>query len=57
MAACGAEVGRSTDNTHRVTPGLDPGVHEAMKKAEPYFRDALRFIMDGLVKPGHDVET
>jgi hypothetical protein len=55
MAAGGPEVGLGADNTHSVTPGLDPGGHDAAKQAEPYVRDALRFVMDCRVTPGNDV--
>ncbi len=37
-----------------VTPGLDPGVHEAVRQLQPYGFALLKGPMDCRVKPGND---
>jgi hypothetical protein len=39
-----------------VMPGLDPGIHEAAPRAEPYGAHSLHVIMDCRVEPGNDAE-
>jgi hypothetical protein len=38
-------------------PGLDPGIHEARRQAQPYDLRSLPFIMDCRVKPGNDAQN
>jgi hypothetical protein len=41
-----------------VMRGLDPRIHETAPHRQPYVRfPPLHRVMDGRVKPGHDVDT
>jgi hypothetical protein len=42
----------------RVIAGLDPAIHEAVRRRHTYVSQAMpRHRMDARVKPGHDVES
>jgi hypothetical protein len=41
-----------------VITGLDPVIHEAARRIQPYVSPSVkRGIMDARVKPGHDAEN